>query len=269
MEKLPFDDTIIAPCGMNCGICKAHLRQHDPCHGCTYADQNQPKTRINCRLRLCDKREGKFCYTCAEFPCARLKRLDTRYRTRYGMSEIENLEYIRDHGMEKFIENEQTRWVLDQGVLCVHDKKYYKICGDESDPLTVAKKENEAMITSRRQFKTIDEYISSFPPNIQKMLEQLRDAIKEIAPEAEETISYGMPTFKLNDNLVHFAAFKNHIGFYPTPSGIDAFSEELAPYKHAKGSVQFPIDKPIPFDLVRKIVQYRVKENAESGKKKK
>jgi uncharacterized protein YdhG (YjbR/CyaY superfamily) len=107
----------------------------------------------------------------------------------------------------------------------------------------------------------MDEYISQFPKNIRYILEDLRRLIKESAPEAEETINYGIPTFKLNGNLVHFAAFKNHIGFYPTPSAVVAFKKELAPFKQAKGSVQFPLDKPIPFDLVKKIVKFRVKEN--------
>jgi len=89
----------------------------------------------------------------------------------------------------------------------------------------------------------------------------MRKVIRESAPEVEETISYGIPTFKLNGNLVHFAEYKNHIGFYPTPSGIEAFKKELSPFKSAKGSVQFPIDKPIPFNLVEKIVIFRVKEN--------
>ena len=111
------------------------------------------------------------------------------------------------------------------------------------------------------KIETIDEYINSFPINVQNILEKLRKIIKESAPEAEETISYGMPTFKLNGNLVHFAAHKNHIGFYPTSSGIEAFQKELAPYKSAKGSVQFPIDKPIPYELIKKIVIFRVKEN--------
>lgn len=115
----------------------------------------------------------------------------------------------------------------------------------------------------------MDEYISSFPENIQAILYKLREVIRESAPEAEETISYGMPTFKLNGNLVHFAAYKNHIGFYPTPSAIIAFKEELSSYKQAKGSVQFPIDGPIPFGLVKQIVEFRVKENkAKAGKKK-
>jgi uncharacterized protein YdhG (YjbR/CyaY superfamily) len=107
----------------------------------------------------------------------------------------------------------------------------------------------------------MDEYISQFPKNIRYILEDLRRLIKESAPEAEETINYGIPTFKLNGNLVHFAAFKNHIGFYPTPSAVVAFKRELVPFKQAKGSVQFPLDKPIPFDLVKKIVKFRVKEN--------
>jgi uncharacterized protein YdhG (YjbR/CyaY superfamily) len=123
------------------------------------------------------------------------------------------------------------------------------------------------MNTSNRKVKDIDEYIRSFPPAIQKILEQLRTIIHKNAPDAEEAISYGMPTFKFNGNLVHFAAFEHHIGFYPTPSGLEAFEKELAPYKHAKGSVQFPLDEPIPYDLVKRIVQFRVRENLKSGKK--
>ncbi|MDE1727268.1 MAG: DUF1801 domain-containing protein [Thaumarchaeota archaeon] len=117
------------------------------------------------------------------------------------------------------------------------------------------------MTTPRKQFKTMDEYIATFPKNVQDILKKLRYVISESAPKAEETINYGIPTFKLNGNLVHFAAFKNHIGFYPTPSAIIAFKKELSPYKQAKGSVQFPIDKEIPFDVVKKIVKYRLKEN--------
>lgn len=118
-----------------------------------------------------------------------------------------------------------------------------------------------------RQFKTIDEYIDIFPDDIQSVLKKLRQTIRKAAPEAEEAISYQMPTFKLNGNLVHFAAFKNHIGFYPIPSGIEAFKNELSPYKSAKGSVHFPLNKPIPFDLVEKIVIFRVKENLEKKKR--
>ena len=120
-----------------------------------------------------------------------------------------------------------------------------------------------------RQFKTMDEYISTFPEDVQRILKELRQTIKEAAPDAEETINYQMPTFTLNGNLVHFAAFENHIGFYPTPSGIEAFKKELSGYKGAKGSVQFPIDQPLPLPLIRRIVEYRVKENVERKQKKK
>lgn len=123
------------------------------------------------------------------------------------------------------------------------------------------------MPSPKNQFKTIDEYISTFPENVQKVLENLRDTIKNAAPEAEETINYQIPTFKLNGNLVHFAAYKKHIGFYPTPSGIDAFKNELSEYEMAKGSVKFPLNKPIPYDLVRNIVEFRVKENLTKKKK--
>jgi len=125
------------------------------------------------------------------------------------------------------------------------------------------------MDATGRQFKTMDEYINTFPKDVRTILNELRQAIKEAAPEAEETINYQMPTFTLNGNLVHFGAFKDHIGFYPTPSGIEAFKKELAPYKGAKGSVQFPIDQPLPLPLIRRIVEYRVKENVERKQKKK
>jgi uncharacterized protein YdhG (YjbR/CyaY superfamily) len=118
-----------------------------------------------------------------------------------------------------------------------------------------------------RVFKTIDEYIATFPKNVQIILEELRQAIRESAPAAEETISYQMPAFKLNGILVWFAAFKNHVGFYPKTSAIEAFKEELSGYETSKGTIRFPINKPIPFNLVKKIVRYRVKENL--GKKKK
>ena len=112
-----------------------------------------------------------------------------------------------------------------------------------------------------KQFKTMDEYIKTFPKDVQSILEKMRQTIREAAPEAVETISYQIPTFKLNGkNLVHFAAWKNHIGFYPTSSGTEAFKKELSRYKAAKGSVQFPIEKPIPYDLVKKIVIFRMKE---------
>jgi uncharacterized protein YdhG (YjbR/CyaY superfamily) len=115
---------------------------------------------------------------------------------------------------------------------------------------------------------SIDEYIAGFPKKIQELLEQLRVTIKKAAPAAEETINYAIPTFILNGNLVHFAAFKNHLGFYPAPSGIEAFKKELSVYEGAKGSIKFPIEKPLPLGLVTKIVKFRVKENLERAKKK-
>jgi uncharacterized protein YdhG (YjbR/CyaY superfamily) len=118
---------------------------------------------------------------------------------------------------------------------------------------------------SRKQFKNIDDYVATFPENVQHKLMELRSAIKESAPEAEEAISYGMPAFKLNGILVWFAAHKKHIGFYPTHSGILGFEEKLSTYKHSKGAVQFPIDKPIPLEMVREIVRFRVKENLARG----
>lgn len=117
---------------------------------------------------------------------------------------------------------------------------------------------------------SIDEYIKGFPPGIQKLLKEVRSTIKTAAPEAEETIKYAMPTFTLNGvNLVHFAAFKNHIGFYPTPNGIEAFEKELSAYKGAKGSVQFPLDQPMPLQLISKIVKFRVAQNVAKAKNKK
>ena len=120
-------------------------------------------------------------------------------------------------------------------------------------------------------YHSIDEYIAQFPADVQTNLRELRATIRAAAPDAEETISYQMPTFTLKGNLVHFAAYKNHIGFYPTPSGIEKFKNELSAYKGAKGSVQFPLDKPMPFDLIRKIVMFRIKENLgrEEAKKRK
>ena len=120
----------------------------------------------------------------------------------------------------------------------------------------------------KARYATIDDYIKTFPPDIRPILEKMRQTIREAAPEATEAISYQMPTFKLNGNLVHFAAFKGHIGFYPTPSGTETFQKELSPYKSGKGSVRFPLDKPIPYGLVRKIVTFRVKENLKSASQK-
>jgi uncharacterized protein YdhG (YjbR/CyaY superfamily) len=109
---------------------------------------------------------------------------------------------------------------------------------------------------------SIDEYIAGFPPEVRAVLEEVRGLIRASAPDATETISYAIPTFDLNGrHLVHFAAFTNHIGFYPIPSGLEAFKEELAPYKSGKGSVQFPLNEPMPADLIRRIVEFRVREN--------
>lgn len=108
---------------------------------------------------------------------------------------------------------------------------------------------------------TVDEYIMQFPVEVQDMLKKLRVVIKEAAPEAEETISYQMPAFSLNGTLVYFAAWRNHIGFYPTSSGMNAFKEELSQYKGTKSSIHFPLTKPLPNELIRKIVKFRVAEN--------
>lgn len=128
------------------------------------------------------------------------------------------------------------------------------------------------MKISRRAPQNIDQYIAGFSPEIQEKLEKIRATIKKAAPEAEEAIKYMMPTFVLKGNLVHFAAFKNHIGFYPAPKAIAAFKEELAQYEGGKGTIQFPLDKPIPYHLIGKIVKFRLKDNLEraaaKGKKK-
>ena len=117
------------------------------------------------------------------------------------------------------------------------------------------------MKTDSNSPQTIEEYIAGFPPEIQAILQQIRSIIRETVPNIEEAMAYQMPTFRLHGNLVHFAAFKNHIGFYPTPSGVEAFPDELTQYQHAKGSIRFPLDQPIPYDLIRKIVKFRAKEN--------
>lgn len=117
-------------------------------------------------------------------------------------------------------------------------------------------------------FATIEEYIATFPEDIGLRLQALREVIKAAAPAAQETISYQMPTFVLNGNLVHFAAFKKHIGFYPAPSGIEAFKAELAAYKSSKGAVQFPIDQPLPLELIGRIVAFRVAENQQKAARK-
>jgi uncharacterized protein YdhG (YjbR/CyaY superfamily) len=127
------------------------------------------------------------------------------------------------------------------------------------------------MKTTQTAPQTIDEYIAGFPADVQEVLQKIRMTIHEAAPDAQEKISYQMPTFFLKGNLVHFAAFKEHIGFYPVPTGIEKFKKELSVYKQGKGSVQFPLDQPMPYDLITKIVKFRVKENmaAASAKAKK
>lgn len=120
-----------------------------------------------------------------------------------------------------------------------------------------------------KTYSTIDEYIRQFPEDVRAKLEKLREVIREEAPEAEEKISYQMPTFYLLGNLVHFAAFRNHIGFYPAPSGIEAYQEELSRFKTSKGAIQFPLEGEVPYDLVREIVRFRVTENLKKGWKKK
>ena len=113
----------------------------------------------------------------------------------------------------------------------------------------------------KKSAATIDEFIASFPPDVQAILQKLRNFIKDLAPGAIEAMAYGIPTLKQNGkNLVHFAAFKSHIGFYPTPSAIEHFIEDLKPYELSKGTVKFPLDKPVPFDLIDKIVRFRVAE---------
>ena len=117
------------------------------------------------------------------------------------------------------------------------------------------------MRTGQTAPKNIDEYIAGFPKNVQEILQKIRKTIREAAPDAKEAISYQMPSFRLEGNLVYFAAFKKHIGFYPIPSGIEEFKDELAVYEQGKGSVQFPLDRPMPLDLITRIVKFRVREN--------
>jgi uncharacterized protein YdhG (YjbR/CyaY superfamily) len=115
--------------------------------------------------------------------------------------------------------------------------------------------------TTKSTYASIDDYIARCPKDIQETLQKIRATVHEASPEAKETISYQMPAFALGGVLVYFAAFKDHIGFFPTSSGIAHFQKELTAYKTSKGTIQFPLDKPIPFDLIRKIVLFRVKEN--------
>lgn len=117
--------------------------------------------------------------------------------------------------------------------------------------------------------KDINDYVAGFAPEVQQLLEKVRSTIQKAAPEAVEAISYGMPAFKLNGNLVYFAAFKSHIGFYALPSGNEAFQKELSQYKTGKGSIQFPFNKPLPLELITKIVKFRIEENTQKVELKK
>jgi len=116
---------MIAPCGMNCGLCLHYLRAENKCPGC-FTGRKVNNRVIRCKRRSCTKREGKFCYSCKEFPCDSIQKLDERYKKRYGISEIENLEYIRDNGLDAFLVNEQMKWVKEEEVYCVHDKQRYQ-----------------------------------------------------------------------------------------------------------------------------------------------
>ena len=118
------------------------------------------------------------------------------------------------------------------------------------------------------KFTTVDEYILSLPEETQKILEEIRATIKAAAPDAEEKISYQMPTFYLKGNLIHFAAYKNHIGIYPTPSGTEAFKKQLSKYQGGKGSIRLPINEPMPLKLISQIVKFRVAENLKKAKSK-
>jgi uncharacterized protein YdhG (YjbR/CyaY superfamily) len=116
---------------------------------------------------------------------------------------------------------------------------------------------------------TIDEYVAAFPPDVQRALQEVRTTIRKAAPEALEAMKYGIPTFVLGQNLVHFGGFKTHVGFYPSPSGIKAFKKELSAYEGAKGSVRFPLDRPMPLRLIARIVKFRVEEIEQKTAKKK
>jgi len=133
---------------------------------------------------------------------------------------------------------------------------------------TLIAKGGEIMEESKKLIESIDEYILQYPPEIQEKLQNLRNIIKELAPNAKESMSWQMPTFILHGNLVHFAVHKNHIGFYPAPSGVEAFKDELTEYKCSKGAIQFPLNKPIPYELVSKIVKFRVAENIKDAEMK-
>ncbi len=122
------------------------------------------------------------------------------------------------------------------------------------------------MDTNERTSDTVEQYIAGFPPDVQHILQTIRAIIKEEAPDSTERIAYGMPTYTMDKNLIHFAGYAKHIGVYPTPTGIEAFKDELSAYKNAKGSVQFPLSLPIPYELIRRITRYRVEEQAKKSK---
>jgi uncharacterized protein YdhG (YjbR/CyaY superfamily) len=124
------------------------------------------------------------------------------------------------------------------------------------------------MENNKASYESIDEYIAQFPDGVQRILQELRRVIREAAPDAKEKMSYQMPTFALHGNLVHFAAYKNHVGFYPDPAGVEAFRDKLVGYKTTKGAIQFPIDKPLPYDLIAEIVEFRVAENIKKAEDK-
>jgi hypothetical protein len=120
-----MDKKLIAPCGMNCGLCVSYLRSENKCPGCVSGRKVNDRP-IKCSRKLCKERKGEYCFECDKFPCKSIKTLDKRYREKYGMSQIENLEHIRDYGIDKFIENENKKWVNNEGILCVHNKTRYK-----------------------------------------------------------------------------------------------------------------------------------------------
>mgnify|MGYP000511474852 CR=1 FL=1 len=124
------------------------------------------------------------------------------------------------------------------------------------------------MASDKQTAQNIDAYIARFPPEVQERLAAIRAVVRDVAPEAREAIKYGLPTFVLHGNLVHFGAFKHHIGFYPTPSGLEQFKDELTQFKSSTGAVQFPLDQPLPLDLIRRITAFRVQENTSKGARK-
>ena len=128
------------------------------------------------------------------------------------------------------------------------------------------RRKRDKMEYKQKKFETIEEYILQFPPNVQELLNQLRQTIRETAPDAKEKISYQMPCYYLNGNLVYFAAYKKHIGFYPMPSALEAFQKELSEYKSSKGAVQFPLTSPLPLSLIQDMVRFRISENLQNNK---